>query len=661
MTSDISLKNKPAQHIGLTRRAALQGGTALVAVAAFAPIARGQTPTAKLRVMATSDLHVNVFAYDYLRDAPDDTIGVAKTNALIKAARAEAKNTLLVDNGDFIQGSPLGDFAAYEKGLKPGETHPMVAAMNAVGYDCGTLGNHEFNYGLEFLAKGLATAKFPFVCANAVKTDGTDLIKPWIILDREITDEAGAKHPLKIGVIGFLPPQIVQWDKSHLDGKLTSPDIVDAANKHVPALKAAGAEIVVALCHSGISATPRAGNEENAALYLASVPGIDAIVTGHQHLTFPGHKSFDGLAGVDNKSGTLAGKPAVQPGFWGSHLGIMDLTLTKGDKGWQVAGHTVELRSIYDRVDRKVVPKVEADPAVLAAVQVDHDLTLAYVRRPVSATTAPITSYFALVTDDPSVQIVSNAQIWYVKKLIEGTPLAALPVLSAAAPFKSGGRGGPSAYTDIKPGPIAIKNLADIYIFPNTVRVVKVKGAEVREWLERSAGIFNKIDPAKTEEQALINPAFPSFNFDVIDGVTYKIDVTQASRYDTDGKLAAPDARRIVDLQFEGKPIDDGAEFLIASNNYRAAGGGNFPGTHGGKSTVIEAPDLNRDVILRYLVELKSVNPTADGNWSFVPWPASANVTFITGPGAAAVKPAGLRLDAAGDGGDGFVKYRLVV
>lgn len=233
-----------------------------------------------------------------------------------------------------------------------------------------------------------------------------------------------------------------------------------------------------------------------------------------------------------------------------------------------------------------------------------------------------------------------------------------LPVLSAAAPFKSGGRAGPSFYTDIPAGPIAIKNVADIYLYPNSVQVVKVTGAEVREWLERSAGIFNRIDPAKTEEQSLIDPGFPPFNFDVIDGVTYRIDVTQASRYDGNGALIARDARRIVDLAYAGKPIDDQAEFIIATNNYRASGGGNFPGTR--TTVVLEAPDLNRDVIVRYIIEKKTIEPRADGNWSLVALPAGVNVTFVTSPAAAGKLPADLKAQPAGDGGDGFVKYRLL-
>ncbi len=626
---------------------------------ALSPAARAQgAARLKLRILETTDIHVNVAPYDYFRDEPDNTVGLAKTATLIKAARSEVKNSILFDNGDFIQGSPLGDYMAYKKGLKQGDIHPTVAAMNGLDYACGTLGNHEFNYGLDFLGAGVAGATFPMVCANVLKADGATLLKPWLIVERDFVDEAGATQKVKIGVIGFAPPQIVQWDKSNLDGKATAQDIVDSARKHVPELRAAGAELVVALCHSGIAGGERRGGEENAALYLAMVDGVDVILTGHQHLVFPGNKAFDNIPGVDNKRGSLNGKPAIQPGFWGSHLGVVDLDLERRGNAWAVAGFNVDPRPIYDRTpDRKIVSKADADAGVLAAIKSDHEATLAYVRTPVSATTAPITSYFALVADDPSVQIVTNAQTWYVKKILAGTPHAALPILSAAAPFKAGGRGGPSYYTDIKPGPIAIKDLADIYIYPNTLQVVRVNGAQLRGWLERSAGMFHRIDPAKTEEQALLNDAFPAFNFDVIDGVAYQIDLSQPSMFDVEGRVVAPDAKRIVNLSFEGKPVTEAQEFIVATNNYRASGGGNFPGT---KTTVIfEAPDLNRDVIMRYLIDQKSVNPSADGNWSFAPLPATTNVTFLTGPKAKDYLPKTLKAAPAGDGPDGFVKYRL--
>jgi 2',3'-cyclic-nucleotide 2'-phosphodiesterase/3'-nucleotidase len=643
----------------LARRDAIRTGASAAAIATLPSILSAQNPACvKLRVLETSDLHANVVPYDYYRDGEDNTVGLAKTATLVKAARAETKNHILFDNGDFLQGSPMGDWVAYKRGMKPGDVHPMIAAMNAMDYAASTLGNHEFNNGLDFLDIGVTSANFPFVCANVGKADGSALVRPWLIIDHRCVDEAGAAQVVRIGVIGFTPPQIMQWDKGHLDGKARAGDIVEAARREVPALKAAGADIVVALCHSGIAGGNYRGNEENAALHLAAVEGIDVLLTGHQHLVFPGAKAFDGIEGVDNTRGALLGKPCVQPGFGGSHLGLVDLDLECAGQGWKIAGFKVEARPIFERTaDRRIVSKADADPAVFATVKAAHEATLVYVREPVGETSAPINSYFALVADDPSVQIVADAQIAYVRGLMAGTALASLPVLSAAAPFKSGGRGGPNFFTDIKAGPISIKNVADIYLYPNTVQVVKVTGAQVREWLEHSAGVFNRIDPARTDEQPLINPAFPAFNFDIIDGVTYRIDVTQPSRYDGAGKLVEPAARRIIDLAFQGRPIGETAEFLIATNNYRASGGGDFPGTR--TTVVLEAPDLNRDVVVRHIIEKKRIDPTADNNWSLAPLPASVNVTFLSGPQSASLKPASLKADPAGDAADGFVKYRL--
>ncbi|MFC0408377.1 bifunctional 2',3'-cyclic-nucleotide 2'-phosphodiesterase/3'-nucleotidase [Roseomonas elaeocarpi] len=657
----------------LSRRSLLLAGTASVlSLPALGGAALAQTrggsaarpapgaATIRLRLLETTDLHVNVYPYDYYRDRDDDTVGLAKTATLIEAARAEVPNSLLFDNGDVIQGSPMGDYMAYKHGLKQGDVHPIIAAMNKLDYVCGTLGNHEFNYGLDYLGTSLGGQNFPSVCANLFKADGEPLVAPTRVFQRELVDEAGVRHELRIGVIGFVPPQIMQWDKANLEGKASTIDIVEAAKRHIPELRR-NCDVLIALCHSGIAGGPAVAGAENAALYLAEVPGIDAIFTGHQHLVFPG-KDFSNIAGADAERGTLHGVPAVMAGFWGSHLGVIDLRLEGRDGAWKVADFKVEARPIYERTaDRKIIPKVAAAPVVLDAAKPEHEATLAYVRQPVGETSAPINSYWALVADDPSVQIVSNAQSWYIKSIAEASGLGGLPLLSAAAPFKCGGRSGPDYYTDVKPGPLAIKDMADIYLYPNTVRVVKVTGAQVREWLERSAGIFNRIDPSSTAEQDLIDGKFPSYNFDIIDGVRYRIDVTKPSRYDGDGKLVAPDSHRIVDLTYDGKPIDEAAQFLVATNNYRAGGGGNFPGADG-KTIVLDAPDLNRDVIVRYIVEEKTVDPKADGNWSLVPWPASTVVSYVSSPAAAKVAlPAGLKADPLGDAPGGFARYRLSV
>ncbi|MEM8632316.1 MAG: bifunctional 2',3'-cyclic-nucleotide 2'-phosphodiesterase/3'-nucleotidase [Pseudomonadota bacterium] len=648
-----------------SRRSFLAGtaaGASLIALHPFS--ARAAANQVHLRLMETTDLHVHVYPYDYYADRPRDTVGLSRTAAIVDEIRSEATNSLLLDNGDFLQGNPMGDYIAYERGMKDGDMHPIIQAMNAVGFDASALGNHEFNYGLDFLMKSLAGADFPVLSANvATELGGTPradktLVAPYAILSRTVTDGAGGTHDIRIGLIGFVPPQIMNWDRRHLEGNVAARDILETARAYVPQMKEEGADVIIALSHSGIGSADETEGMENASVPLAAIEGIDAILTGHSHLVFPS-ATYDGFAAVDAAAGTIHGKPATMGGFWGSHLGLIDLMLETSGGDWKVVGFETAARPISKRnEDRSITPLVGDDQAVLDSVATEHAETLAYVRRAVGKTSAPLHSYFALVADDPSVQIVSIAQKWYVSEMMKGTAFEGLPILSAAAPFKAGGRGGPEYYTDVPAGDVAIKNVSDLYLYPNTVRAVKVTGAELRGWLERSAGMFNQVEPGKAD-QPLLNPDFPSYNFDVIDGVQYEIDLSQPSRFAPKGEEVNPDASRIVGLTFNGQPVTDGMEFIIATNNYRASGGGDFPGAKG-DTIVFEAPDTNRDVIVRYIVEQGTINPSADANWTFKSLPGTT-VLFETGPKAkdyiGDVK--GVTIEPAGDGPDGFARFRI--
>ncbi len=616
--------------------------------------------TLKLRVLGTTDIHVNLMAWDYYQDKAIEEYGLARTATLIRSARAEQPNTLLVDNGDLIQGNPLGDVMARVKPLPAGAVHPVHKVMNALGFDAANIGNHEFNYGLDYLRRVVAGAAFPYVSANVVEDSGPrkgePAFQPFVILERRFRDEAGAEQLLRIGVTGFVPPQIMLWDRQNLLGRVMARDIPATARELVPKMRAAGADVVLVIAHSGFEFGETVFFAENTVARLAEVPGVDAIVFGHSHGEFPG-TFFSRHAKVNLERGTINGVPAVMPGFWGSHLGVIDLVLERRDGRWhrKEGEGRAHLRPVYDRAARKAL--VEPDAQVAALVKDEHEATLAWVRAEVARTADPIHSFFAQVADDPSVQLVSQAQLAYARRLLKGTPHEKLPLLSAAAPFKSGGRGGAANYTDIPAGPIAVRNVADLYIYPNTVQVVKLSGAQLREWLEMSAQAFNRIDPAGPPEQPLLNPGFPSYNFDTIDGVSYRIDVTQPARYDRSGKLVAPQARRIVDLRFEGRPIDDAAEFAVVTNNYRASGGGAFPALDG-RNIILQAPDENREALLQFLQAEGTVRPAADRNWSLVPVPG-VRLRFQSSARGIAHLAGVPQVKLVRDEGNGFATYEI--
>ncbi|EHH1245866.1 2',3'-cyclic-nucleotide 2'-phosphodiesterase [Vibrio parahaemolyticus] len=598
--------------------------------------------TIKLRIIETTDIHTNVMDYDYYKDQPSRQIGLSRAATLVKQAKSEVENSVLVDNGDLIQGSPMGDYMA-AKGIQAGEVHPVYKAMNQLHYDVGNIGNHEFNYGLDFLQNTLAGANFPYINANVFdKKTGEHYFQPYLIKTHSFKDTDGEVHQVKVGYIGFVPPQIMVWDKKNLEGNVVAKDIKETAEKLIPQMKKEGADIIVAIPHSGVSTDPYKLGAENSVYYLTQVKGIDAIAFGHSHAVFPG-KGFENLQGVDNNKGTINDVTAVMPGRWGSHVGVMDLVIEQKDGQWQVVEGQSEARPIFDKATKKSL--AEADQGIIKALEDDHKGTREFVNQPIGKANDVMYSFLALVQDDPTIQIVNLAQKDYVERFIQGDPdLADIPVLSAAAPFKVGGRkDDPNGFTEVESGQLTFRNAADLYLYPNTLVAMKVKGKEVHEWLECSAGQFKHIDVNTTQPQSLIDwDNFRTYNFDVIDGVEYQIDITQPPKYDASCKVINPDSQRIVNLTFNGKPVDPKQDFIIATNNYRAYSN-TFPGT-GPDFIAFDSPDENRSVVAAYISRVSEekgeVTPSADNNWSFAPIKSDKklDIRFETSPSEKASK-----------------------
>ncbi|PFY21200.1 bifunctional 2',3'-cyclic-nucleotide 2'-phosphodiesterase/3'-nucleotidase [Bacillus toyonensis] len=614
--------------------------------------------TVNLRILETSDIHVNLMNYDYYQTKTDNKVGLVQTATLVNKAREEAKNSVLFDDGDALQGTPLGDYVANKindpkNPVDPSYTHPLYRVMNLMKYDVISLGNHEFNYGLDYLNKVISKTKFPVINSNVYKDDkdnneenDQNYFKPYHIFEKEVEDESGQKQKVKIGVMGFVPPQVMNWDKANLEGKVKAKDIVETAKKMVPKMKAEGADVIVALAHSGVDKSGYNVGMENASYYLTEVTGVDAVLMGHSHTEVK--DVFNGV-------------PVVMPGVFGSNLGIIDMQLKKVSGKWEVQKEQSkpQLRPIVNNEGN-----VGPDQILVNEIKDDHQATIDYVNTAVGKTTAPINSYFSLVQDDPSVQLVTNAQKWYVEKLFaengQYSKYKGIPVLSAGAPFKAGGRNGATYYTDIPAGTLAIKNVADLYVYPNTLYAVKVNGAQVKEWLEMSAGQFNKIDPKETKEQPLVNIGYPTYNFDILDGLKYEIDVTQPAKYDKDGKVIKENANanRIVNMTYEGKPVADNQEFIVATNNYRGSSQ-TFPGVSKGE-VVYQSQDETRQIIVKYMQETPVINPAADQNWTFKPIVADKlNTTFDSSPNAQKYIKKDGKISYVGPSENEFAKYAI--
>ncbi|XAS63398.1 bifunctional metallophosphatase/5'-nucleotidase [Pseudarthrobacter sp. So.54] len=551
----------------LSRRAmlaaALVGGGTAAATLAGAPAAQAGPASARKRftltVLGTTDLHNNVFNWDYFKNLPyadtaGNKIGIAQASTLIKAMRTErgAAKTLTIDAGDTIQGTPLAYYFAKIRPISATVTHPMALAMNAVGYDAAGLGNHEFNYGIPLLRTWERQLDFPLLAANVHDAGtGQRAFTPYV-LKRVKTDNGW----LTVGLVGFVTPGCALWDRDNVQGKLDFNGIVEEARTVIPQLKAAGADVVIVTSHSGATPGSSYGDAlpfpENASTQLAEeVPGIDAILVGHAHLEIP--ERF-----VTNKS---SGKQVLltEPLKWGMRVSVMDLELAKDKGQWTVTAAHSHL------LDAKTV---DADPAVVRAVRSGHEATVKYVNEVIGTSTAPLTTATACWEDSAAIDAINYVQAITIKAELANGPAADLPVLSIAAAF--------SRSVDVKAGPLTIRDVAGLYIFDNTLLSIKVTGAQVKDYLEWSAQFFQPVTTTTARAADVTNAVTaaapggtPDYNYDVVYGLDAPLN------YEID--LAKPVGQRITGLTYGTGALRMDQEFALAINNYRQSGGGNFP------------------------------------------------------------------------------------
>ena len=518
---------------------------------------------ARLRILETTDLHMHLLGFDYLTRQGSDRIGLVNLIPRIEAARADCPNTLLFDNGDFLQGTPMADIIVRESA---GSAHPALKVMEALGYDAITLGNHEFDYGIDYLRTILRASRLKVICAN-LRTDAQrTFVTPWTVLRRKILCEDGSWEDIRIGVIGFTPPQITEWSGQELDGRIIADDMVASARTYLPQLAREEVDLTIALCHTGISPLDYHPRMENAARALASLQGIDVLLAGHTHQIFPGD-DFAGIEGVDCRRGTVWGKPTVMAGVRGEWLGQIDLRLVHTGDKFDVDGHSV---SLLPPGGPETTKSRSRERAVVNLLETEHHRTVAALAKPVCRTNRRLTSYFAAIGKDDTAHLMAEAQMDAVRKGLARTGYSQLPLLASTSSFRAGGHGGVSNYVDIASGDVSMGDVAAMAPFNNPVCAILLRGWQIRQWLEKTTAFFNVIDEI-AGPQPLIDETVAPYHFDTIHGLRYRIDLRVPPRpADPGGGWR----NRVRDLSFQDQPLQDDTLFVVATSGYRAMGGG---------------------------------------------------------------------------------------
>lgn len=524
-----------------------------------------ETPGNKtITVLGTTDLHGRIYAHDYATDSGDSDAGLAKIQTLVKAEKAINANTILIDCGDTTQDNSAELFNTQA-------VHPMIDAMNTMGYDSWTIGNHEFNFEKSFLENNIATFNNAVLAANVYKADGTRFVEPYTIVE---------KDGVRVAIVGLMPPHVPIWEASapaHFEG-LTFTDPLEEAKKVVAELEGKY-DVLVGAFHFG-----RDGEKGStgAADIANALPQFDVMFLGHAHA-----KLNEEINGVK----------ILEPGAYGWSLAKADIEVAMSDNAYEVVSVTAENLETSSVIE---------DAEILAKYKYVHDLSVSDANKVVGSITADFIARPDYITGDDAITTMPTSQLEdsSVIDLINDVQMKYTDAdVSSAALFNVG--------SNLKQGEFKKKDVAFIYKYPNTLVGVNITGENLLNYMEWSLSYYNTYSDG--DVTVSFNPDIRGYNYDMFSGMTYDVDLSKDA------------GNRVANLLIAGQPVDTNKVYKLAVNNYRFGTlltNGWVVDTdkyYDSYETMQDAGRI-RDLIIKYVQEEKNgiIAPTVDNNWKII-------------------------------------------
>ena len=535
---------------------------ALVVVPAASATAMPTPQALSLSVLATTDVHGHALNWDYFTNAPypaGEELGLDRAKTVVDGIRADKgeESVLLVDNGDSIQGNPLTSyFSTTEPVTDSGRDHPMALANNLMGYDAQVTGNHEYNYGLDMLDYYADQVDFPVLAANALDTaTGEPHNDPTAMIERTIDGET-----VTVGIVGLTNPGSRVWDRKHLEGAIEFEDMVTSAQTYAPQLKEQGADVVIAVAHTGKDPEGQQWDpsllQENVATSIAEqVPDIDVVVAGHSHVDQP----EEVVTRADGSQAII-----TQPYYWARSVSEVELNLTPEPDG---DGYEVDWTDDAPSVTPHYLQgDVAEDQAMADALTAHHDETVDYVNQTIAQAAQTMSAETSRYEDTAILDFIGHVMTEKTEEGLVGTEYEDVPVLAQTSPF--------SRDAVFSEGDVTVRDVAALYVYDNTLAGVTMTGAELKDYLEYAARFYDQVDEGADFDPAEVSNSYdeadgrdiPDYAYDALTGVDYDINISK------------PLGERIENLRMaDGSSVADDDEFVLAINNYRQSGGSGYP------------------------------------------------------------------------------------